>query len=109
MNFNEYDERARKTAVYPNIGNNYIYPVLGLCGEAGEVSEKIKKIIRDFGGVMSNEQKEEIKKELGDVLWYVSAISRELGFSMEEVADKNLEKLGKRAEEGKLHGKGDNR
>lgn len=109
MNFNEYDERARKTAVYPNIGNNYVYPVLGLCGEAGEVSEKIKKVIRDFGGVMSDEQKEEIKKELGDVLWYVSAISSELGFTMEEVALKNLEKLGKRAEEGKLHGKGDNR
>lgn len=109
MEFNEYDERAKKTAVYPNIGNNYVYPVLGLCGEAGEVSEKIKKVIRDFGGVMSDEQKEEIKKELGDVLWYVSAISSELGFSMEEVAQKNLEKLGKRSEEKKLHGNGDNR
>ncbi len=109
MNFSEYQEKSRKTAIYPNIGNNWIYPTLGLCDESGEVAGKIKKIIRDKGGVIDNDSKEEIKKELGDVLWYISQLSTELGISLDDVAEKNIEKLYSRMERGKLHGSGDNR
>jgi len=109
MTFEEYQTQSRKTAIYPNLGNNYIYPVLGLSGESGEVAEKIKKVIRDNGGVVSEEKKQEIKKELGDVLWYVAQISSELGLTMEEVAQGNLDKLASRMERGQLQGSGDNR
>lgn len=109
MNFNEYQEKSRKTAFYPNMGDNYIYPTLGLAGEAGEVAEKIKKVIRDDGGVISDEKKVEMVKELGDVLWYVAQIASELGLKLDEVAEKNIEKLDSRMARGKLGGSGDNR
>jgi len=109
MNFEEYQEKSRRTALYPNVGENFVYPTLGLAGEAGEVAEKIKKVIRDKNGVIDDETREGIKKELGDVLWYVSQISSELGLSLGEVADFNIKKLYDRMERGKLHGEGDNR
>lgn len=110
MNFNEYQEKASVTATYPSVGGaTFIYPVLGLAGEAGEVAEKIKKIIRDDGGIVSAEKKIEIQKELGDVLWYVSEIARQLGIPLEDVAVGNIEKLLSRKERGQLHGSGDNR
>lgn len=109
MTFEEYQAEARKTAIYPNIDNNYIYPTLGLAGEAGEVAEKIKKVIRDNEGIVSEEKKAEITKELGDVLWYVANLSKELGISLEEVAAKNIEKLQSRQKRDELHGSGDNR
>lgn len=109
MTFEEYQTQSRRTAIYPNFGQNFIYPVLGLCGEAGEVAEKIKKVIRDEGGVCSDEKKQEIKKELGDVLWYIAQISTELGLSMGEVASFNLEKLLSRLDRGAIQGNGDNR
>jgi NTP pyrophosphatase (non-canonical NTP hydrolase) len=109
MTFEEYQIEARKTAVYPNQDNNYIYPTLGLAGEAGEVAEKIKKVIRDNDGIVTEEKKAEITKELGDVLWYIANLSKELGISMEEVAGKNIEKLKSRQERDLLHGSGDNR
>jgi len=109
MNFEEYQKQSRTTAMYPNLGNNFIYPVLGLAGESGEVSEKIKKVIRDDGGVVSDIKREEIKKELGDVLWYIAQICTELNLSMEEVAKFNLEKLFSRKERGVITGSGDNR
>ncbi len=109
MTFKEYQEEARKTAVYPNLGNNFIYPTLGLVGEAGEVAEKIKKVLRDNNGEVSEEKKQELTKEIGDVLWYIANLSFELGLSMEEVALKNLEKLKSRMERNELHGSGDNR
>ncbi len=110
MNFNEYQEKASVTATYPSVGGvTFIYPVLGLTGEAGEVAEKIKKIIRDDGGIVSAEKKIEIQKELGDVLWYVSEIARQLGIPLEDVAVGNIEKLLSRKERGQLHGSGDNR
>ncbi|HPW39210.1 MAG TPA: nucleoside triphosphate pyrophosphohydrolase family protein, partial [bacterium] len=70
MNFNSYQQAAAQTAVYPNLGNNFVYPTLGLVGEAGEVAEKIKKVLRDDNGQLSAEKKQELMKELGDVLWY---------------------------------------
>ncbi|MFA5013244.1 MAG: nucleoside triphosphate pyrophosphohydrolase family protein [Candidatus Paceibacterota bacterium] len=109
MTFEEYQTEARKTAVYPNKDSNFIYPTLGLAGEAGEVAEKIKKVLRDNAGVVSEEKKTEITKELGDVLWYVANLSKELGITLEEVATKNIEKLKSRQERNELHGSGDNR
>lgn len=109
MNFSEYQKKSRKTAVYPEADNNFIYPTLGLSGEAGEVAEKIKKVIRDKNGVLDEETKLAIKKELGDVLWYVAQIATELGLNMDEIAEKNIEKLYDRMDRGKLNGEGDNR
>jgi NTP pyrophosphatase (non-canonical NTP hydrolase) len=109
MTFEEYQEFSRKTAIYPNKDNNFIYPTLGLAGEAGEVAEKIKKVLRDNDGVVSDEKREEIKKELGDVLWYLANLSTELKISFEDVAQKNIDKLYSRHERNELHGSGDNR
>lgn len=109
MNFEEYQKKSRKTALYPNVGKNFVYPTLGLSGEAGEVAEKIKKVIRDKNGVMNDEEREKIKKELGDVLWYVSQLATELGLQLDEVAQNNIEKLYSRLERGKINGSGDNR
>jgi NTP pyrophosphatase (non-canonical NTP hydrolase) len=108
MTFKEYQENTKKTAVYDK-KYRFIYPPLGLAGEAGEVAEKFKKAFRDNDGVITEERKEEISKELGDVLWYVSQISTELDLDMGEVAKKNLEKLFSRKNRGKLSGDGDNR
>ncbi len=109
LTFEEYQRESRKTAIYPDQGNNFIYPALGLAGETGEVIEKIKKVIRDKGGRVDEETKEKIAKELGDVLWYVAQLCTELGLSMEEVAKQNLEKLFSRKARGVLRGEGDER
>jgi len=109
MEFDEYQKESRKTAIYPNKGKNIIYPTLGLVGEAGEVAEKVKKLIRDKNGKIDEEFKESIKKELGDVLWYLAQLCTELGFSLNDVAKTNLEKLFSRMKRGKLHGSGDDR
>lgn len=109
MEFKDYQKLSRKTAIYPNLGKNFIYPTLGLVGEAGEVAEKIKKVLRDNQGVLDKKRKEEIKKELGDVLWYLAQLSTELDLSLEEIAKINLKKLASRRKRGKLCGEGDNR
>ncbi len=109
MTFKEYQEESRKTAIYPDKDNNFVYPVLGLVGEAGEVAEKIKKIIRDKEGIVDQESREKVMKELGDVLWYLSQTATELNLSLEKVANNNIEKLKSRQERGKLQGEGDNR
>jgi NTP pyrophosphatase (non-canonical NTP hydrolase) len=109
MTFQEYQTESRKTAIYPNLNENYIYPVLGLCGESGEIAEKFKKIIRDKGGLISQEDKTEIAKELGDVMWYLSQISSELKLSFAEIAENNIAKLQSRMARNVLHGNGDNR
>jgi len=109
MNFETYQINARKTAIYPSLGSNYVYPTLGLVGESGEVAEKVKKVIRDKNGIFDEETLIGLKKELGDVLWYVSNICSELNFSLEDIAEENLLKLEKRSFEGKIKGSGDNR
>ena len=106
--FKKYAEFVESLKVYPYTAT-IIYPALGLCGEAGEVAEKIKKIIRDKGSVYTPEDKAEIVKELGDVLFYVTALAKDLGFSLEYVAGMNVEKLMSRKERNVLHGNGDNR
>lgn len=109
MDFDVYQAECKKTAVYPTIGRKFVYPVIGLVGEAGEVSEKIKKLFRDDGGILTKEKSIEIAKELGDVMWYVAQISTELKLKLSDVAKMNLEKLSSRKERNKLHGSGDNR
>lgn len=109
MTFEEYQKLSRETALYPNKDNNFIYPTLGLAGEAGEVSEKIKKVLRDKNGIVDEMTKQELSKELGDVLWYVAQLCTELNLSFDEVAKMNIEKLFSRKERGQLHGNGDNR
>ncbi len=109
MNFEEYQKKSRVTAIYPNAGENFVYPTLGLSGEAGEVAEKIKKVIRDKDGVMDDESREMIEKELGDVMWYVAQLASELKLPLDDIAQKNIEKLYSRLERGKINGSGDDR
>ena len=109
MTFSEYQKESRKTALYPDKDHNFVYPTLGLAGESGEVSEKIKKVIRDKGGVIDESDREALAKELGDVLWYVSQIATEVGLELDRIANLNIEKLASRLERGVLHGSGDNR
>ena len=109
MNFTEYQELAKSTAIYPKKYET-IYPALGLCGEAGEVAEKIKKSIRDGLHNWPDEQfKEDLTKELGDVLWYISALASDLDISLNEIAESNLQKLASRKKRNVIGGSGDNR
>ncbi|MBJ7329473.1 MAG: nucleoside triphosphate pyrophosphohydrolase family protein [Solirubrobacteraceae bacterium] len=107
--FAEYQHDSRATAVYPDAGDNLLYPTLGLCGEAGEVAEKVKKMLRDDAGVLSDERRAAISKELGDVLWYVAQVATEAGLDLEAIAGANLAKLRSRQERGVLTGSGDDR
>jgi NTP pyrophosphatase (non-canonical NTP hydrolase) len=111
--FQVYDAEVSHLALYPQVGENPIYPALGLVGEAGEVAEKIKKLWRNElktrGADYSAEQKNEIVKELGDVLWYVAALAREIGSSIEDVARTNSVKLNSRGKRGVINSAGDNR
>lgn len=109
MTFEEYQNKSRETAFYPSLGSNFIYPTLGLVGESGEVAEKIKKILRDKDGVINEDSRKEIAKELGDVLWYLAQLSSELNLSLDDVAKMNIEKLSSRKERNVLSGDGDNR
>jgi len=108
MTLNEYQKEAIVTAKYPE-HMKVLYPVLGLCGEAGEVAEKVKKIHRDKEGVIGELDRLEIAKELGDVLWYISTTAKDLDFTLEDIAAMNIKKLRSRKERGAIHGSGDNR
>lgn len=108
MQFKEYQEKAVETAIY-GAGSTIIYPTLGLANEAGEVAGKIKKVLRDNDGNFDAKSIEGIKGEIGDVLWYMAALCRDLGISLEDVAQANLTKLYDRRERGVLQGSGDNR
>ena len=109
MLISEYQELSRRTATYPGAGDNIVYPTLGLAGEAGEVAEKVKKLLRDDAGVMSDERREALAGELGDVLWYVAQVATEAGLDLEEIAQGNLDKLLSRQRRGVLSGSGDSR
>ena len=102
MTFDEYQEFARSTVMYPE-DVKVVYPTLGLCGEAGEVAEKVKKNIRDGKSL------DGVGLELGDVLWYVSALADDLGITLEQVAQWNVDKLQRRMQLNKIKGDGDNR
>jgi NTP pyrophosphatase (non-canonical NTP hydrolase) len=107
VHFSDYQQRSRATAVYPGAGSNLTYPALGLCGEAGEAAEKVKKAIRDDGGQLTPERREALAAELGDVLWYVAQLATEAGLGLDEIAQSNLDKLLSRRDRAVLHGSGD--
>lgn len=109
MDFAEYQKQSRKTAGFPSIGHAIIYPTLGLINEAGEVAGKVKKIFRDKDGRIGEEDRQSLKGELGDVLWYLAQICTELDLSLEKVAESNITKLFSRLERGKIRGDGDDR
>jgi NTP pyrophosphatase (non-canonical NTP hydrolase) len=113
MTFNEYSVAALKSADYPNMNANLIYPALGLAGEAGEFAEKVKKNWRNKGSMsalnLSPEQRTEFLKEIGDCLWYCAAACEELGYSLDAAAEANIYKLRDRAARGVIKSEGDNR
>ena len=111
MNLNDYQTKAISTAIYPSRGSLWgmIYCTLKLNGEAGEIAEKVGKILRDDNGKMSDKKREELIKELGDVLWYIANLANELSVTLDDVAQINLDKLAQRKANNTLHGSGDNR
>ncbi|MFM7085643.1 MAG: nucleoside triphosphate pyrophosphohydrolase family protein [Cyanobium sp.] len=109
MDLSTYQQRARETARYPDAGANPIYPTLGLCGEAGEVADKVKKVLRDREGVFDAAVIEDLRLELGDVLWYVAQLATELQLDLADIAAANLEKLASRAARNVIAGSGDRR
>jgi len=107
---NEYQEKASKTDLGTTIEKSEIvYYALGLTDETGEVAGKIKKLYRDRNGQIDDEYKKEIAKELGDVLWYLSALCRKFNLTLEEVAQMNIDKLYSRKDRDLIKGNGDNR
>lgn len=111
MQFDEYQRTSLRTWNPPPRDKilDIMYLTLGVVGEAGEVAEKVKKILRNDLGVFSAEKKQELKKEIGDVIWYLSTLSYELGLSFDDVAQTNIDKLSSRLERGVIASEGDNR
>lgn len=110
MDFNNYQFRAAKTAIYPKEGlQGLLYTSLGLVSEAGEVAGKVKKILRDDESVISPDRHEQLVDELGDVLWYCAMVADELGITLSYAAMRNIDKLEDRMNRGKIQGSGDNR
>lgn len=109
MNFKEYQDAAKATALYPGFQKDagVSYCALALAGEAGEVANKVKKVLR--GDVFLWDAREGIAQELGDCLWYVSELARNLGYSLDDIAQMNIAKLAARRERGTVRGEGDNR
>lgn len=107
MNFREYQGEAAKTAIYPSRGKNLTYVTLGLVGEAGEIANKVKKILRDDNSNITCERAEQLYDEIGDVLWYVAMLADELSFNLDSIAIDNINKLQSRQEKGTLKGSGD--
>ena len=107
MTFDEYGKTALEFAVYPK--RQPTYCALGLCGESGEVAEKLKKILRDKDGKIEDSDREAIAKELSDVMWYLNAMAFELGYSLHDIAEIGIKKLTDRHRRGVLHGSGDDR
>jgi len=113
MNLDDYSKQAITTLTndheYGDISADLMAQVLGLSDESGEVLGKFKKLIRDKNGVMNDDDKKEIIKEIGDVLWYVNSVSHLMGYSLEEVAQMNIDKLASRKQRNQIKGSGDNR
>jgi len=103
---NEYQKKAASTAIY-SINQQINYPALGLAGEVGEVCNKLKKLIRD--DITLDDIRDDLKSELGDCLWYLAVLARDLELSLDEIAEQNLQKLADRKQRGTLQGSGDTR
>ena len=106
INFNEYQELAHTTAVYPR-KDGLAYLTLGLTGEAGEIANKVAKIFRDDDGTISEIKKKDLLKECGDLTWFLAEFTRLLGGDFQTIAQENLDKLLSRKQRGKLRGSGD--
>lgn len=109
MEFSEYQKIALVQLVYPDIGKNFAFPLIGMCGEVGEVADKFKKVMRDSDSVIDDETRIALIYELGDVLWYLMLCAAELGCDLEFVAKRNLDKLASRIERNAINGTGDKR
>jgi NTP pyrophosphatase (non-canonical NTP hydrolase) len=111
MDFNEYQEKASVTATFTGKQEEHqlMYLALGICGESGEIAEKIKKMIRNDEGIITDETRELLKLEIGDVLWYLSQLSRVLGFTFDEAAQANITKIMDRRARGVIKSSGDTR
>lgn len=110
MTLDEYQKEALVTAVFSDDSfKDLAHWVFGITGESGEIAEKIKKIVRDKKGEMSDQDKEEIIKEIGDVMWYLAVLAEHLGYNFEEVGKRNIAKLRSRQARNQIHGSGDNR
>ncbi|MFZ2126076.1 MAG: nucleoside triphosphate pyrophosphohydrolase family protein [Candidatus Microsaccharimonas sp.] len=109
MNLNEYQQLALRTAGPKDKNNEIFHLLLGLVGEAGEIAEKAKKIVRDHDSDFGKFDVEDLKKELGDILWYIATLADYFDIPLEDIGAKNIEKLASRLERGKLSGSGDNR
>jgi NTP pyrophosphatase (non-canonical NTP hydrolase) len=107
MTFNDYQKAALTTAIDKD--RELMHRVLGLVGEAGEIAEKVKKLVRDHNADLDKLDKADIAKELGDVLWYVATLADFLGFQLEDIARDNVKKLSDRQQRNVLFGSGDNR
>jgi len=107
MNFNEYQNMANSTAIYDK-KHQILYPALGLAGEAGEVANKVKKLIRD-GYEKNKDYRTEISAELGDVLWYIAVLASDIGIELSDIATNNIIKLKDRQARGVIGGNGDTR
>lgn len=108
-NLAAYQELSRKTYRHLEVNSNLTYPVLGMVNEAGEFAGKFKKVFRDKGGVIDDTTREALRDELGDVLWYLTQICTNLGYTLDDLAQANLEKVLGRLERGTIHGDGDKR
>lgn len=108
MDMGDYQKQAKAFMIYPE-SEKITYPILGLVSEAGEVADKYKKIIRDKDGVMSDEDRVEMLKEIGDVLWYLSAICTDINMPLHQASLMNLQKLNSRLSRNVIKGSGDNR
>jgi NTP pyrophosphatase (non-canonical NTP hydrolase) len=116
MEMNRYQVATGATAIYETSSRTacgslgpLLYTVLGLVGEGGEFANKLKKILRDKNGVIDEDTRIELRKELGDCLWYISEAATQLGTTLDIVADENVKKLQRRKEKGTLQGSGDSR
>lgn len=109
MTFKEYQVQALTTSRGKEEHNELFHRILGLVGETGELAEKLKKWVRDENSQESSLDKQDLEKELGDVLWYIAILADYLELDLEQVASTNLEKLASRKKRGVLNGKGDNR
>ena len=111
MDFNEYQNRTQDTAIYPGKGQvgGILYTALGLGDEAGECLGKVKKMLRDDNSILTEERRNAIGKEIGDVQWYIAALAKECGLSLQDIAEANIAKLADRKVRGVLGGSGDNR
>lgn len=108
MDFTKYQQTAVETAIYPDT-HRILYPALGMAGEAGEVANKVKKLIRDGPAGMADDWKEQIASEIGDVMWYCAALANDINMPLALIAAQNRDKLLARKQKGTLQGSGDTR